>query len=362
MSIVHGGNVYELSALAGCSPKEILDFSASINPLGPPPGLDEVLSDCLGLLQSYPDIHCLRLTEAIAKFHDIDPACIVVGNGSTELIYWLPRALGVQRALAVLPAFGEYVKAFELQGTRVEKIFPSPEESFQPRVKHLEAALRKESFEAVLLTHPSSPAGSLLHEETIDWIAKKSVGSAPFLLVDEVFVDFCDHASLRPFVEKANNLALIRSFTKFYGLPGLRIGYLLAPPGIAGRVRNFLPPWSVSTPAQAAGAWCLTRDEYRLKTLELIEEQRRRLAVGLSAIPGLEVFPSAANFLLVRMGQGLGSASRLKWEIFERHRLLIRDCGSFEGLGERYFRVAVRLPEQNERLVKALNESLCGAL
>jgi threonine-phosphate decarboxylase len=361
MSIVHGGNIYELSALAGCSPEEILDFSASINPLGPPPGLDAVLSGCLRLLESYPDIHCLRLTEAIAKFHDIDPACVVVGNGSTELIYWLPRALGVQRALAVLPAFGEYVKAFELQGTRVEKIFPAPEESFQPKVEHLEAALRKDSFEAVLLTHPSSPAGSLLNRETIDWIVRKSGGSDPLLLVDEVFVDFCEEESLRPFVAGAGNLVLIRSFTKFYGLPGLRIGYLLAPPRIAERVRGFLPPWSVSTPAQAAGAWCLSREEYRLKTLELIGSHRRRLAGELSAIPGLEVFPGAANFLLVRMGTGLLSASALKWDIFKRHRILIRDCGSFEGLGDRYFRVAVRLPDQNDRLIAALKESLCGA-
>ena len=361
MSIVHGGNVYELSAMAGCSPEDILDFSASINPLGPPPGLDAVLSGCLGLLESYPDIRSFRLTEAISKFHNIDPACVVVGNGSTELIYWLPRALEVESALAVLPAFGEYVKAFELQGTRVEKLFPSPDELFQPKVEHLEAALRKDSFDAVLLTHPSSPAGSLLNRETIDWIVRKSSASAPFFLIDEVFVDFCEEASLRPFVEGAANLALIRSFTKFYGLPGLRIGYLLAPPRIAERVRGFLPPWSVSTPAQAAGAFCLTREEYRLKTLEFIEEQRRRLTGELSKIPGLEVFPGAANFLLVRMDPSLGPASRLKAEIFERRRILIRDCASFEGLGDRYFRVAVRLPDQNDRLVAALKESLCGS-
>ncbi|MDR3555313.1 MAG: threonine-phosphate decarboxylase CobD [Syntrophobacteraceae bacterium] len=358
MTIVHGGNVYELSALAGCSPEEILDFSASINPLGPPPGLEEELSGCFGLLQSYPDIHCRKLIEAISNFHGVDPACIVVTNGSTELIYWLPRALGVGRALAVLPAFGEYVKAFELHGTRLEKLFPTPGECFQPGVEQLEAALRKEPFDAVLLTNPSSPAGSLLGDETLDWIVKKSAGSGPIVLVDEVFVDFCEEASLRPFVEGARNLALIRSFTKFYGLPGLRIGYLLAPPGIAERVRGFLPPWSVSTHAQAAGAFCLGRQDYRLRTLELIAEQRRNLTLELSAIPGLEVFPGAANFLLVRMHPDLPPASGLKTDIFKRYRILIRDCGSFEGLGERYFRVAVRLPDQNNRLIAALKDVL----
>ena len=232
MSIVHGGNIYELSALAGCPPEEILDFSASINPLGPPPGLEAELSGCFRLLESYPDIHCDVLIRAISEFHDIDPACIVVANGSTELIYWLPRALGVGRALAVLPAFGESVKAFELHGTRVEKLLPSPEECFQPRVEALEAALLGEAFEALLLTHPSSPSGSLLGAEAIDWVVGKSGGPGPFLLVDEVFVDFCEEASLKRFVEDARNLVLIRSFTKFYGLPGLRIGYLLAPPAL----------------------------------------------------------------------------------------------------------------------------------
>ncbi len=358
MSIVHGGNVYELAALAGCAPEEILDFSASINPLGPPPGLDKELSRCFGLLESYPDIHCRSLIEAISKFHDVDPACVAVTNGSTELIYWLPRALGVGAALAVLPAFGEYVKAFELHGARVEKLFPTPEERFQPSASQLETALRKASPDAVLLTNPSSPAGSLLGAETIEWIIGRSSAAGPFFLVDEVFVDFCQQASLGRFVERAGQLALIRSFTKFYGLPGLRIGYLLAPPGIARKVGEVLPPWSVSTHAQAAGAFCLASEDYRLRTLELIEKQRAGLARKLSSIAGLEVFPSAANFLLVRLAPPLPAASTLKWDLFNRFRILIRDCGSFEGLGDRYFRVAVRLPHQNDRLVAALKEVL----
>jgi threonine-phosphate decarboxylase len=360
MTIVHGGNVYELAAKAGCSPEQILDFSASINPLGPPPGLEEELAGCFGLLQSYPDIHCKGLIEAISKFHDIDPACIAVTNGSTELIYWLPKALAAGRALAVLPAFGEYVKAFELHGTRVEKLFPASGDFFQPGVEQLEASLENERFDTVLLTHPSSPAGSLLNDRVVDWIVEKSTGSGPFLLVDEVFVDFCEQACLKRFVETSDNLALIRSFTKFYGLPGLRIGYLLASPRIARRVREFVPPWSVSTQAQVAGAFCLARQDYRLRTLETIEKQRSRLAWELSAIPGLEVFPGSANFLLVRMAPELGPASSLKWDLFNRCRILIRDCGSFEGLGERYFRVAVRLPEQNDRLIEALKSGFAA--
>jgi threonine-phosphate decarboxylase len=359
MTIVHGGNIYELSERAGCSPDEILDFSASINPLGPPPGLARIMSDCFHRLESYPDIHNRLLIEAVSKFHDVDPECVVVANGSTELIYWLPRALGVRRALMAMPTFGEYARAFELDGTRLYKLFSTPHDCFQPRVEHLEAALEKDAFDAVLLTHPASPAGSLLVGEAVDWIAQKSTNSgSPLFVIDEVFIDFCEQASLKRFLDRSPNLALIRSFTKFYGLPGLRIGYLLAPPSVAAQVRKHLPPWSVNTLAQAAGAWCLTQDEYRYNTLELIAKERQRLAGELSAIDGLIVFPSQANYVLVRMDGRLQPASRLKWDIFERHRILIRDCGSFEGLDDRYFRVAVRLPDQNDRLIAALKEAL----
>lgn len=359
MSIVHGGNIYELSARAGCSPDDILDFSASINPLGPPPGLAQILSGCFHRLESYPDIHNQLLIDAISKFHDIDPDRIAVGNGSTELIYWLPQALGVSKALVVLPTFDEYAKAFELQGTRLQRLLSTPEDHFQPRVEHLQAAFQKDPSEAVLLTHPASPSGSLLDSEVINWIVEKSTQSRrTFFLIDEVFIDFCEHASLKRFLDRSQNLALIRSLTKFYGLPGLRIGYLMAPPRVAAQVRRHLPPWSVNTLAQAAGAYCFTQDEYRRKTLDLIAKERQRLARGLSAIPGLRVFPAEANYLLVRMDHKLQPASRLKWDIFQRDRILIRDCGSFEGLDDWYFRVAVRLPDQNDRLIAAVKHAI----
>ncbi len=359
MTVVHGGNIYELSARAGCSPDDILDFSASINPIGPPPGLARILSGCFHRLASYPDIHNELLTEAISKFHGIGPEYIAIGNGSTELIYWLPHALGISKALVVLPTFGEYAKAFELQGTRLQKLFSTPEDRFQPTIEQLETALQKDALDAVLITHPASPSGSLLDSGTISWIAENSGKSGrPFFLIDEVFIDFCEQASLKRFLDRSQNLAIIRSFTKFYGVPGLRIGYLLAPPRVASQVRNNLPPWSVSTLAQAAGAYCFTQDEYRRKTLDVVAKQRQRLAGRLSTIPGLEVFPAQANYLLVQMDRRLPPASRLKWDIFERNRILIRDCGSFEGLDDRYFRVAVRLEDQNDRLIAAIQQAL----
>ena len=354
MTLVHGGNVYELASGAGCSPDDILDFSASINPLGPPPGLREHLDGHFHRLRHYPDINNRLLIESLSRFHGIAPECMAAGNGSTELIYWLPRALGVRRALAVLPTFGEYVKAFELQGTEVKRLVCAPEGNFQPGIEQLEEAIAKASPEAVLLTHPGSPGGSLMSGELVEWVVERGAKGAQIFIVDEVFVDFCEDRSFRRFLERSPNLVLIRSLTKFYGLPGLRIGYLFASRRIAEKVRHFLPPWSVSTMAQLAGAYSIVQEDYRRETLDLVGGQRRKMGDELAAIPGLRVFPGDANYLLIELDRRLPPATSLRRDLFDSGKILVRVCGSFEGLDDWYFRVAVRLPDENRKLIQAI--------
>lgn len=354
MTIVHGGNVYELASRIGCSPDDILDYSASINPLGPPPGLSELLTQYFHRLQHYPDIKNRHLIESLSEFHGIDPECIAVGNGSTELIYWLPKALGIRKALAVLPTFGEYGKAFELQGVAVSKIFATRENLFQPTIDQMEEALAKTAPDTVLLTHPGSPGGALLDRGIREWVIERSRPGNTLFVVDEVFIDFCEDESFKEFLNESSNLAIIRSLTKFYGLPGLRIGYLISPRKITERVRHFIPPWSVNTLAQIAGAYCLKQDRYRAETLDLVKSERERLVRELEKIPGFDVIPGRANYLLIRLDGRLPTAGRLRQDVFDSERIVIRECGSFEGLDERYFRIAVRLPGQNDRLLNAL--------
>ncbi len=359
MTLIHGGNVYECASAAGCSPEDILDFSASINPLGPPPGLGELLARTFDRLQHYPDIRNRGLIDALCAFHSLPADCIAAGNGSTELIYWLPRALGVTSALAVMPTFSEYGKAFEIQGVDVQKLVCGPENGFQPRIGELERAVAKSSPEAVLLTNPGSPGGSLLSGEVREWVIDAARGGR-FVIIDEVFVDFCEEASLKKRLEQSPNLVIIRSLTKFYGLPGLRIGYLLAGAEIASKVRHFIPPWSVNTLAQAAGAFCLHQEDYERKTLELIDTERRKMVEELSAITGLRVFPGHANFLLIGLDRRLPPAETLRRDLFDSERVLIRTCGFFEGLDDWYFRVAVRLPEQNRKLAGGIRSWVGG--
>lgn len=308
MTVVHGGNVYELASRIGCSPDDILDYSASINPLGPPPGLSELLTLYFHRLQHYPDIRNHQLIGALSELHGIDPECIVAGNGSTELIYWLPKALGIRRALIALPTFGEYGKAFELQGVEVEKIFATPENLFQPTVDQLQAAVGKGSPEAVLLTHPGSPGGTLLGPDTREWIIEKSRTGSILFVMDEVFVDFCEDESFKGLLRESSNIAIIRSLTKFYGLPGLRIGYLISSRKISERVRRFIPPWSVNTLAQIAGVYCLKQDEYRARTLGLVKGERERLLREAQGNSGFSCLRGGSQLPAYKAGRSLAGS------------------------------------------------------
>lgn len=356
MSFLHGGNVYEIAAMLGCGPEEILDFSASINPLGPPPGLMEELERHFHLLQHYPDIRNEAIVHAIAEYERVPAGMVVVGNGSTELIYWLPGVLKVKSAAIVLPTFSEYRKAFELQGVRLEKLFCSRENGFQPTVEQLERVCDALAPDAVLLTNPASPAGTTLPPPVREWVLEKGCLGKPICIVDEAFVDFCPEESFKPSLAHVPNLVLIRSMTKFYGIPGLRLGYLLASEDLAARCRASLPPWGVSTFAQVGGVYCLRQETYRRETLALVEEERSRLQKAFSETSGVEVFPGRANYLLLHFDGGMTSAGALQEALLQSRRILIRDCSTFQGLDGRFVRVAVRLPQENQRLVEGIRE------
>lgn len=358
MTLAHGGNVYEISSRLGCSPDAILDYSASINPLGPPPGLLDEFTSLYHRLQHYPDIGNRALLEAVAGFHGVPVSRVVVGNGSTELIYWLPRVLGVRRGVVVLPTFSEYQKAFELQGVDLDKLFTSSANGFRPTVEQLDRICDETFPEAILFTHPGSPAGTLLDSSVRDWIARKCQNDGPICILDEAFIDFCEQESLKGLLEASENLVIIRSVTKFYGLPGIRLGYLLTSEEIAENTRRALPPWSVNTYAQIAGTFCFTRNGYREETLEMVGNERRRMKAGLEAAGRLRVFAGEANYLLVEMDAQLPPAHVLQEDLLTADRILIRDCRSFEGLGDHHFRVAIRRPEQNQLLIEAIGRWL----
>ncbi len=356
MTFPHGGNVYEIAHQLRCSPDDILDFSASINPLGPPPGLWDEFRDGFPLLQHYPDISNRAFTEALSEFHGVSPERIVVGNGSTELIYWLARALKFQKAIVAVPTFSEYQRAFEREGVRLHRVRSIEANHFQPALQALKAGVAEVGPEAVLLTHPGSPSGTLMETEVRQWVAEACQAEGWTGIIDEAFVDFCEEESLKAFLSESTPLVLIRSMTKFYAIPGLRLGYLLTNSALARRIRQFIPPWSINTLAQIAGVFCMRQESYRTRTVDFVNREREFLVSGIADLKLGTSLPGVANYLLVRIDARFPRAAALQEDLLRQHKILVRNCSNFDGLDERYFRIAVRLPQENRRLLAALKQ------
>jgi threonine-phosphate decarboxylase len=344
----HGGDVYQLARTLGVAVQDLLDFSASINPLGYPPGLDQAVLGALQEIIHYPDRRCLELRRDLAAYHGLEPEQILVGNGSTEFIYLLARALEPRQGLIVAPAFSEYEAA--LRVARIPAAFHLTGEADNFT---LGGPLDPRGADLVFLANPASPSGALLPPARLLEVVAALDGAGVYVLLDEAFVDFVEEASLKVQLSRFPRLLILRSFTKFFGIPGVRLGYLLAAPELTRRLAAVQEPWSVGTIAQAVGRACLADKEFMAQTRIVVREERQRLFNDLAALEGLKPFPGAVNYLLVKILRPGWTAAHLRQDLL-RHRVIIRDASNFRGLDERFFRVAVRRREENDRLLEAL--------
>jgi threonine-phosphate decarboxylase len=305
----------------------------------------------------YPELDASSLTAALADHLGLPAANILPGSGSTELLYHSSRVLRPHRVLLVTPAFSEYERALQLAGARVDFFALTPEDGFHLDAERLLRRLTPET-NLILLANPGNPGGAGIEPTAIEYVAR-AVREQAVVAVDEAFVDFSPHLSVIGRVTAHANLYVFRSLTKFYAIPGLRAGYLAGPARGIGLLADCRPPWPFSTVAQAAAEACLREEAYRQQTLQLIPVLRRQLAAGLSAL-GLTVFPSVANYLLARLEAAGQTAGEVAAALRGRG-ILIRDCANFPPLDARYFRVAVRTAEENEKLLAALREVLVPA-
>lgn len=348
----HGGDIYGIARELGKAPEELLDFSANINPLGFPPGLPAALTAALAQVVHYPDRRCSALREELAAYHGLSPEQVLVGNGSTELIYLLPRALRPRRGLIVAPAFSEYEKALRAAGAEVRWHYTAEADGFT-----VNQPFDPGEAELVFLANPASPSGALVPPERLAAVVQSLTARGAVVVLDEVFIDFVEEASLKSELARLPHLLILRSFTKFFGIPGIRLGYLLGAPDLIAQVGAAQEPWSVSTLAQAAGRVCLTDKDFMARSREMVRAARERFHQQLAGLPGLTVFPSAANYLLLKLTGPALDAAGLRRRLLARG-LIIRDASNFPGLDARFVRVAVRRPEENDRLVAALAEIL----
>ncbi|MEM7554034.1 MAG: threonine-phosphate decarboxylase CobD [Cyanobacteria bacterium P01_A01_bin.84] len=355
----HGGNIGWAAAQANCPADSILDFSASISPLGPPQKCLEAIKSQLGSLRHYPDPECRDLKQALSQFHQLPPEWILPGNGSAELLSCAGRELSQQTATVLMtPAFGDYYRALAAHNAKVlefplvgEEGAEKLELSRHQTVSSLPCSLLEFARGySLIINNPHNPTGQLWTRQSILPLLKE----LPLVVLDEAFMDFLPpdrEQSLIPLVQEYPNLVILRSLTKFYSLPGLRIGYAISQPQRLKYWQSWRDPWSVNTLASAAAIAAIADKEFQHQSWEWLPPVRNNFLQKLNSLPGLSAIPSAANFLLVNSEK---KGSHLQENLLKCHQILIRDCLSFLELGDRYFRVAVLTEDLNEYLIAAL--------
>ncbi len=357
---LHGGNLGEANLKYKIERDRFIDFSANINPLGVPPKVREVLLSNIDLILCYPDPYCEGLQREIATYQEIDEESILVGNGSCDLIYLIARTFTPHEALILLPSFSEYEYAVKISGGRC-RFFKLPEErdflwEKEPILEHLEG------IDMVFICNPNNPTGSIISKEdllfTVAICEKKGVK----VVIDEAFIDFVEdyhHLTLLREAVSRKNLLVLRSLTKFFGLAGLRVGYLVGPKRLIKELERHQTPWAVNSLGQIAAKEALRDQRFIEETRSYILQERAYFWEKLKKIEGIEPYPAAANFILCRLCKdGMNSLSITEKLGFKG--ILIRDCSDFRGLNNRFIRVAVRKREENLKLISALKEAVKG--
>lgn len=345
----HGGQALALARELGCPLETLLDFSASLNPLGPPVEALTAAQAALAESCHYPESDAASLAKALAAHHGLPDDCVLAGAGATEFIFLVPRVLQPRRILLVEPAFSEYRPALSQAGARIDSFQLNPGNDFRFDPATLGKTVHPDT-DLVWLANPLNPSGTGYPREQLLQLAAALPATAR-LVIDEAFVDFAPHLSLADQVATRPNLIILRSLTKFYALAGLRIGWLAATPHLTAQLAAGREPWRLSTPAIAAGIACLQADALRTATLQVMPLLRNELTTGLEKL-GCTVHPSVANYLLCRL-PAAASAGKIARRLRPR-RILVRTCSDFAGLDDRYLRLAVRSAADNRHLLDEL--------
>lgn len=335
----HGGDIYEK--------KIILDYSANTNPYGTPQGVLEAMSRMLSAVHHYPDPYCRELVHAISDFENVPEEYILCGNGAAELIYAYCEAVKPKYAIELAPTFSEYALGLEREGCQVERYVLQQGHNFdldESFLKHL----TKQKPEAVFLCNPNNPTGRMIPFRLLETILVFCGQNNIRLFLDECFLDLSDNGvSMKAFLNDYPQLFILKAFTKSYGMAGVRLGYCLcSDSSLLTEMSKAVQPWNVSILAQAAGVAALQEKQFLQKTKKMIFAERQWLKEELESL-GFWVCPSAANYLLFHGDSDLHVA-------LEERGIVIRNCDNYHGLSSGWYRVAVRLHEENEQLLSAI--------
>lgn len=349
---VHGGNIEELSRIYNIEKSKLLDFSANINPLGISSKVRDSLIDAIKEAKVYPDIKYHNLKSEISEFEEVSIENIALGNGAAESIFNLVRAVKPRKALIPVPTFSEYEEAVLSIGGEVKYYLLKEDNDFNIEEDILDYI--NKDIDIVFICNPNNPIGKLTEKETIVKVLEKAKINNSFVVLDESFLDFMkDYSkySAKEFLSKYNNLVIIKSLTKIFAIPGIRIGYTLTNnKELLEEINKVTSPWNINIFAEKATIAALNEKEYISKTIEYIENEKDYLYSKLNTFKSLKVFKPSVNYIMFKSLVDMD----LKEELLKKD-IVIRSCSSYIGLDKSYYRIAVRTREENERVINGLN-------
>jgi threonine-phosphate decarboxylase len=351
----HGGNLEEAARVSGRTAESIVDFSASVNRSIDVGLMQTWLMEATAGVNHYPDPEYRELKKMMARRYGLAVDSILLGSGATELLYLAPRALKTRDGLILAPSYADYADALTFAGAHVTRLFLKPQNGFAYDYASVANELGK-PCDMVIIGNPNNPTGSTIGVEAMRGLMENFPRTT--FVVDESFADFSPDVSILPTLSP--NGIVLRSFTKFFGIPGLRAGFAVAHPDVIRRLAAVKEPWTLNSVAEHVCCRLLDggmddeqiRDETRAGLEFLLRE--------LSALEGLALYPSPANYLLAHISSQKMTAAQLRIALLKNDGILIRDCGNFEGLDPYWFRVAVRGRADNEKLASAIGAVLCG--
>lgn len=354
----HGGDLVTAADLFGMNADQFIDFSSNMNPFGPPDSVRVVLETKWRELDRYPDPAVRGLRSKLAQRHGISLDHILCGNGAAELIDLAIRAIRPNQGVGLaVPCFGEYGEAAAKYGGRITRVPMFEKDSFRLSAERvLETASSHDSPGIWMLGSPNNPTGVTVDRDLV----LKLLDTGAFVVIDEAFLDFVPNEEGMTLVQEAvkrPNLLVIRSMTKFYAIPGIRLGYAVGASETIAKMRGQQTPWSVNSLAQWIGEAVLDDVEYEQLTRRWLAEERQWLTNAIRGL-GCKIFDSVTNYLLVKLPDEFAFDAAKLQQLMGQRGVLIRDASHFEGLNGRFIRVAVKLREQNERLIQALSECI----
>ena len=381
----HGGNIYKVFREKNL--KEILDYSSNINPYGIPEGLKKRIIENLEILERYPDPDYVELREKLAHLNKVGMSDIVLGNGATEIIFLFMKVINPKKILIVSPTFGEYERAVKAVGTsrnsidlscsddnknienkkiEIEYFELKESDDFKLNIGNLKNELEKK-YDLLIICNPNNPTGKFLKLAQTEEILKECNKYDTKLFIDEAFIEFLADRMKESIInteENKKNLFVTRAFTKFFAIPGLRLGYgMYFDKELEQKISEKKEPWSVNNIAEMAGLTVLDDTEYIEKTLKWIVEEKIYMYEKLNEISGIKSYETEVNFITGKIDEKLFSEGlnvKVLREKMLEQGILIRDASNFKFLDERFFRLAIKDRESNKRVIEVLREIFRG--